>query len=145
MSAETAQLLAAFETLPATEKQVFVRELFRRLPPYDSGPLDDATVALDDRPLGTSKRMLLQVMSEEQNSGWKMVPQGSVNLIESIGRNPWRVRKIAGTVRLARPDASRLKITALDASGAPVEALEAAGGTLALRPQTLYYLITSVN
>jgi hypothetical protein len=55
------------------------------------------------------------------------------------------VRKIAGTVRLARPDAARLKITALDASGTPVEALEAAGGTLALRPQTLYYLITSAN
>ena len=46
MSAETAQLLAAFETLPAEEKQVFVKEVLRRLPPYDSGPLDDATVAL---------------------------------------------------------------------------------------------------
>jgi len=46
MSTETAQLLAAYETLPATEKEAFVRELFRRLPPYDSGPLDDATVAL---------------------------------------------------------------------------------------------------
>jgi hypothetical protein len=46
MSAETAQLLAAFETLPAQEQQVFVKELFRRLPPYDSGPLDDATAAL---------------------------------------------------------------------------------------------------
>jgi hypothetical protein len=45
MSAETAQLLAAFEALPMPEKQMFVRELFRRLPPYDSGPLDDEEVA----------------------------------------------------------------------------------------------------
>ncbi len=46
MSAQTAQLLAEFENLPADEKQVFVSELFRRHPRYDSGPLDDATVAL---------------------------------------------------------------------------------------------------
>jgi hypothetical protein len=45
MSAETAQLLAAFEALPTEEKQSFVRELFRRLPPLDSGPLDDEEVA----------------------------------------------------------------------------------------------------
>jgi hypothetical protein len=45
MSAETAQLLAAFEVLPAEEKQVFVKELFRRLPPYDSGLLEDDDVA----------------------------------------------------------------------------------------------------
>ena len=46
MSAETAQLLAAFEALPVPEKQVFVKELFRRLPPYDSGTLTDDEVAL---------------------------------------------------------------------------------------------------
>jgi hypothetical protein len=33
----------------------------------------------------------------------------------------------------------------LDASGTPVETLEAAGGILALRPQTLHYLITPAN
>jgi len=45
MSAETVQLLAAFEALPASEKQDFVKELFWRLPPLDSGPLDDEEVA----------------------------------------------------------------------------------------------------
>ena len=45
MSAETAQLLAAFETLSAQEQQVFVKEIFRRLPPYDAGPLEDDEVA----------------------------------------------------------------------------------------------------
>jgi hypothetical protein len=45
VSAETARLLVAFDTLPPAEKQVFVRELFRRLPPIDSGPLEDSLVA----------------------------------------------------------------------------------------------------
>jgi hypothetical protein len=100
-------------------------------------------VALDDQPLKTSKRMLLQVMSEERNSGWKAVPQGAINLIESIGHDPWQVRKIAGTVRFSRPDAARLKIMALDATGKATETIEAPGGVLALRPQTLHYVITA--
>jgi hypothetical protein len=45
MSAETARLLEAFETLPPSEKEVFVSELFRRLPPVDSGPLEDKVLA----------------------------------------------------------------------------------------------------
>ena len=45
MSAETARLLVAFDTLPPAEKDVFVRELFQRLPPIDSGPLEDEVLA----------------------------------------------------------------------------------------------------
>jgi hypothetical protein len=45
MSAETAQLLAAFEKLPPEEKSYFVNELFSHLPTLDSGPLDDEEVA----------------------------------------------------------------------------------------------------
>ena len=35
------------------EKQEFVRELFRRLPPLDSGSLEDEEVALAGDQLGT--------------------------------------------------------------------------------------------
>ncbi len=111
-------------------------------------PLDNVhivVVSLDDRPLRTSKRMLLQVMSEEQNSGWKIVPQGGLNLIESIGHDPWRVRSLAGTVRLTRPDAARLAITALGADGTAVEHLKLADGALTLRPRALHYLITATD
>ncbi len=45
MSAETIQLLEAFERLPTDEKQSFVKELFRRLVPFDSGPLPDEDIA----------------------------------------------------------------------------------------------------
>jgi hypothetical protein len=45
MSAVSAQLIEAFETLPADEKQVVAKEILRRLPPFDSGPLDGEDVA----------------------------------------------------------------------------------------------------
>ncbi len=45
MSTATTTLLAAFEVLPDSEKQQFVNAVCRRLPPVDSGPLDDDLVA----------------------------------------------------------------------------------------------------
>jgi len=45
MSTVTEALLAAFETLPEQEKQQFVNEVCRRVPSYDSGPLEDGVVA----------------------------------------------------------------------------------------------------
>ncbi len=45
MSAATTKLLKDYEALPVEEKQLLVKEIFRRLPPYDSGPLDDDVVA----------------------------------------------------------------------------------------------------
>jgi hypothetical protein len=45
MSATMAKLLAEFEALDVEEKQEFVRELIRHLPPWDSGLLPDAVAA----------------------------------------------------------------------------------------------------
>jgi hypothetical protein len=45
MSTVTARLLSEFETLRAEEKQEFVQEVMRHLPPWDSGPLDDDVAA----------------------------------------------------------------------------------------------------
>jgi hypothetical protein len=106
-------------------------------------PLDLAhlvLVALDGLPLRTSKRILLQVMSEEKNSGFRTVPQGAINLIESVGTDPWRIRKLAGTVRLTRPDAASLKVTALDAQGSSAGPAGRADA-IALAPDRLYYLV----
>ena len=49
MSTTTSALLAAFEVLPEQEKQQFANEVFRRVPPYDSGPLDDAIPPLSEK------------------------------------------------------------------------------------------------
>jgi hypothetical protein len=45
MSVTTMRLLAEFEALPAQEKQACATEMLRRLPRFDSGPLDDELVA----------------------------------------------------------------------------------------------------
>lgn len=45
MSIATAKLLAEFEALRLEDKQDFVREVIHRLPPWDSGPLNDDVAA----------------------------------------------------------------------------------------------------
>lgn len=45
MSSATANLLAAFETLPEKEKQRFMIDVCRRVPPFDAGALDDDLAA----------------------------------------------------------------------------------------------------
>jgi len=45
MSAAAETLIAQFESLPTDEKQAVVKEILRRLPSYDSGPLEDDAAA----------------------------------------------------------------------------------------------------
>ena len=45
MSDRTAQLPDSFEALPQNEKRAFTAEFFRRVVPFDSGPLDDEETA----------------------------------------------------------------------------------------------------
>ena len=98
-------------------------------------------VSLDDRPLAESRKILLQVMSEEKNAGFKTEPAGPEKKIVAAGQDPWMVRELSGTVRFKRPDAGSLKVAALDANGDPVEQVGSAA-EIKLRPETLYYLIT---
>ena len=64
-------------------------------------------VSLDGQPLASSKKILLQAMSEEQPSGFRTEPApGGEKRILDIGRDPWLVREIQGTVRFKRADAS---------------------------------------
>ncbi|WP_395092975.1 hypothetical protein [Armatimonas sp.] len=98
-------------------------------------------VALDGQPLTTSKKLLLQVMSEDKNWGWKTVPaEKGLQRIESLGGAPILVKNLNGTVILTRPDAASLTVTALDTNGYPVAKVGNAKIIL-LRPDTLYYLI----
>jgi hypothetical protein len=98
-------------------------------------------VALDDRPLAVSESILLQAMSEEQSTGFATEPVSpSVKRITNIGRDPWQVKELNGTVRWKRADAAQLKVTPLDFNGYPAgepgPAVE-----ITLRPRTLYYWI----
>jgi hypothetical protein len=98
-------------------------------------------VSLDDRPLASSRRILLQAMSEEKPARFQTEPAGQgVKRIKNIGQDPWLVRRIAGTVSFKRPDAGRLRVTALDANGYPARRAGSAA-RIELAPTTLYYLI----
>jgi len=100
-------------------------------------------VSLDGRPLEKSGRILLQVMSEEQNTGFATeAAERGRRRIRSIGRDPWQVRAMEGVVRFRRADASRLRVTALDHGGRPAGDAGTAA-EIRLRPATLYYLLRS--
>lgn len=98
-------------------------------------------VSLDEQPLATSRRMLLQAMTEEKATGFRSQDMGNRrHRIDAIGESPWLVRKLAGEVRLNRPDAAKLKVTALDQFGAPTAGTSTAE-QITLKPDVLYYLI----
>ena len=99
-------------------------------------------VSLDGKPLSGSERMLLQVMSEEKNSGFTTEPAtNGVKKIVNIGTDPWLVKEFSGKVSFKRKDAGQLKVSALDFNGYPAESLGTAG-QIKLQPRTVYYLIT---
>jgi len=83
--------------------------------------------------------MLLQVMSEEQNFGWKTSGY-PLKTIENKGNPPLTIRTLKGQVSLQRSDAAELKVTALDANSYP-QAVVGRANQIELRPQTLYYLL----
>ena len=98
-------------------------------------------VALDDEPLSRSRRILLQAMSEERASGFETeAATPTTKKITNIGRDPWQVRSLSGTVAFKRPDAAQLKVTALDSDGQAV-AVAGTAQQIKLRPETLYYLV----
>jgi hypothetical protein len=99
-------------------------------------------VSLDGRPLATSHKMLLQVMSEEKSSGFQTEPADKgLKRIVNIGHDPWLVRELEGVVNFRRADAAQLQVTPLDASGHPSGSALAATD-LRLQPRTLYYVVT---
>jgi hypothetical protein len=98
-------------------------------------------VSLDDLPLGLSRRMLLQVMSEEKPSGFRTDRvSNSVKRITSVGTDPWLVKEFTGTVSFRRPDAARLRVTALDLNGYAAADAGSAERIVLLR-RTVYYLV----
>ncbi|MEM7262081.1 MAG: hypothetical protein AAF488_08825 [Planctomycetota bacterium] len=103
-------------------------------------------VSLDGKPIARSDSMLLQVMTEERNTGFET--QGHpIRHIRSIGTDPWQVREIDATVTMTGNKPGTLTVTPLDANLTPVElpadagAIEWRDGTLSLLPDTIYYWI----
>jgi hypothetical protein len=73
-------------------------------------------VALDNRPITESKKMLIQCMTVEQFYGWKTSsPAGMDGTIENVGSSPWGLEKIEATITLAGKAPS--SIVACDENG----------------------------
>ncbi|HWB60826.1 MAG TPA: hypothetical protein VG733_15120 [Chthoniobacteraceae bacterium] len=99
-------------------------------------------VSLDGLPLASSRRMLLQVMSEEKPTGFETQDVSSgIKRIINIGRDPWLVKELKGAVAFKRADAASLKVTALDFNGYP-EGDASTAEKIVLMPKTMYYLIS---
>lgn len=94
-------------------------------------------VSLDGQPLADSRRMLLQVMTEETNAGWLIGGRGP-KTVERVPSPPVIVRQFAGAVTLKIPPA---RVTALDFNGYPAETIVAPGGRIDLKPTRMYYLL----
>jgi hypothetical protein len=98
-------------------------------------------VALDDQPLSASRRILLQVMSEERGTGFETeAVDATTKRIKNIGHDPWQVKRLSGTVTFQRSDAAMLKATPLDFNGRPAGP-GSKGGEIKLQPTTVYYLV----
>lgn len=104
-------------------------------------------VALDDQPIKTSGKLLIQVMSEDSNLGWS-APGSGMRAIADVGGPPVIVKQLRGKVMVRRPDAGELKVTPLDFNGrtAPGGNTRPAqqhlkASELNLLPSTFYYLV----
>ncbi len=107
-------------------------------------------VSLDGKPIESSDRMLLQIMTEERPKGWVEEPadftdrsgtkHSGMRIVEK-GGDGWEIRSIEGSLTLKRADAAQLVIEPLDTNlYRKAQALQGVA-PLALQPDVLHYII----
>ena len=102
-------------------------------------------VALDDQPLASSQRILIQAMTDDQFYGWKTEPQAKGQKIVSLGGYPLNVRKIDAKVTF-KNNARARRAMVLDGNANPTEqtaALKRDGlsVTLSLPADAIYTIV----
>ena len=96
-------------------------------------------ISLDDRPLATSHKILIQAFSEEKMYGFS----AEKGVIIDVGRVPITVRDIQGTVTFT--NAAGMNATVLDANSyATGNSSPVANGTLSLQRNAMYTIVTRV-
>jgi len=77
-------------------------------------------VALDDKPLDASDKILIQCMTIDQLYGWRTSqPDGMAGTIRSVGSAPWAVEKIKASLTLRLKGPKPAKIIVCDENGYP--------------------------
>jgi len=107
----------------------------------DAEILNLLMVSLDSLPLAQSKKILLQVMTEEKAFGFQTEPVADhpgQNRILDIGVDPWLVKSIQGRITLS---GDPVKVTVLDQLGLPGEILHPSISQFELLPDSVYYLL----
>ncbi len=100
-------------------------------------------ISLDDLPLATSRKILVQAFTEEKAYGWKfaVAKEGDLDAKEykvtDMGGAPLNLREVDATVSFKAPFA---KVTQLDENGYALKPVEAKGSTIVL-PRNAIYLV----
>lgn len=101
-------------------------------------------VSLDGEPIARSRKVLLQIMTEDRPAGFRA--EGGV--IHDLGSAPFGVRKISGSVELlSAGSGAAARVIAVDANGYPTNAKVPVAATtggvrIDLLPDVLYYVVT---
>ncbi len=97
-------------------------------------------VSLDDQPLDASKKILLQIATEDMPYGFKTQKDGQYQRITDLGGYPLNVRNIKATVTFKNP---QFKATVLDGNGYKTDqTIHSPDGGIILPPDAIYILIT---
>lgn len=105
--------------------------------------------SLSDEPISKAPRILLQVVTEERNSNWRVEPEGDARRLANVGDAPLEARTGAGVVTILYGGTAAVKVTAtaLDAHGYPMDReveVRPGGGLgvgIRLEPDALYYVV----
>ncbi len=100
-------------------------------------------VSMDGKPIATSSKILVQVMSRMLNNGWKTKPgkEGKDwEEIVSTGQAPTILEEFSGKIKFNRPDAKQFTVTALDLNGYPLSKSQGADA-LDLQKDVIYYVL----
>jgi hypothetical protein len=104
-------------------------------------------IAMDDRPLAESSKILIQCMTIDQLHGWATSqPGGKGGTIRQVGSAPWGVEKIDATVKLRWSAPKPARVVACDENGYATDRkvqtrLDDAALTIKIDPSTAYTVI----
>lgn len=104
-------------------------------------------ISLDGKKLSESSKILLQVMTEDRNYGWKTSGEKRKTILD-FGQAPIIVKDIEGKISIRHSNSGKMKITSLDMNGYAKKEISSSSDTeivLFLEKNVIYYMISKDN